>query len=367
MIKVCHLTSVHKSHDVRIFQKECTSIATAGYQVTLIAVNCCSEYKNNVNIIGIESAKINNRLIRMLSTTIKVYRKALETKSDIYHIHDPELLPFALKLKKRGAKVIYDAHEDVPLQILSKYWINKHLRRIVSNIFRQYENYAAKNLSFIVAATPSIRNRFLHKNPNTIDINNYPILSEFPTAPQWDIKKNEICYAGGITKERGIGVLIDALELTNNIYLNLAGEYAQKEFRSELRSKKGWRKVNEYGFVKREMVNKLLEKSKIGMATFQPEPNHVESQPNKIFEYMNAGIPVIASNFPLWKRLIEDNNCGVCVNSESAKEIADAIGFLLSNDNAKNMGANGMALVQSKYNWNIEKQKLFTVYNQLCG
>ena len=85
-----------------------------------------------------------------------------------------------------------------------------------------------------------------------------------------------------------------------------------------------------------------------------------------MFEYMSAGLPVIASNFPKWKNIIDETNCGICVNPLDPNEIAKAIEFFLTNpEKAKEMGQNGRKLIEKKYNWSIEEKKLNAFYSSL--
>ncbi|MDF2436731.1 MAG: glycosyl transferase [Bacteroidota bacterium] len=365
-IRICHFTSAHKPDDVRIFHKECVSLAAAGFEVFLVAANCEEKHTKGVNIVN-ATAPVSGRFTRMLNTSKIVYQKALSLNADIYHFHDPELLPYGLKLKRKGKKVIYDAHEDVPKQILGKYWINKFLRTSVATAFRIYENRIAKQLDHILTATPFIRDRFVKINARTTDINNFPLLSELGPETDWQQKQEEVCYIGGISAIRGIESLIDSLPLTNGLKLNLAGDFSPAQFREVLVSKAGWPKVNEFGFVGRNETAKIMARSKVGVVTFLPMPNHVDAQPNKMFEYMSAAIPVLGSHFPLWKEIIEKNNCGVCVDPENPQEIANALNKLIADPElSAQMGRNGRKAVVEKYNWGAEEKKIIAVYNTLA-
>ena len=174
-LKVVHLTSAHPRKDVRIFFKMCTSLARYRFNVSLIvADNKGDECFNNINIYDV--GKIENRLIRMISVPRKILKKAIFLDADLYHFHDPELIPIGIKLLRLGKKVIFDSHEDVSKQILSKQYIHKSFRKSISRIYAKYESFACKKFSGIVAATPIIRDKFLKINSNTIDINNFPDL-----------------------------------------------------------------------------------------------------------------------------------------------------------------------------------------------
>jgi glycosyltransferase involved in cell wall biosynthesis len=361
--KICHITTVHSLFDTRIFYKECLSLLKAGYDVNLIVQHDKDEIIDGVKIIALP--KVSSRKERLLKLRKLALQKAVEVDADIYHFHDPELIPVGLRLKKFGKKVIYDVHEDVPRQILSKPYLSKFSKLLISKIFEIYENYAAQKFDAIITATPFIRDRFIKLNKNTIDINNYPKLNELYSSVDWNARKNEICYIGGITKVRGIVELIKALEYIDTV-LHLAGNFESKELEKEAKSLPGWKKVKYYGFVDRKKVKEILDTVKIGIVTFLPEPNHIYSQPNKLFEYMSAGIAVVASNFTLWKEIVENGNCGICVDPLNPKEIADAINHLLNNDNmARIMGENGRTLVETKYNWENEEKKLIDLYSIL--
>lgn len=366
-IKVCHFTSAHRPDDVRIFLKECSSLAAAGFDVYLVAANCDSGVKHGVNIVGAK-APVSGRFARMLNASRIVYKKALSLDADIYHFHDPELLPYGLKLKRKGRKVIYDAHEDVPKQILGKYWISKRLRTIVAVVFRMYENYVSKRLDYILTATPFIRDRFIKVNPNCEDINNFPLLSELVAETSWAEKQNEVCYIGGISAIRGVEALMDGMEKTEGLKLNLAGDFSPESFRDTIAAKPAWDKVNEYGFVGRSETAKIMSRSKVGIVTFLPLPNHLDAQPNKMFEYMSAAIPVLASDFPLWREILVKNDCGICIDPEDPKAIADALKLFITDDKrAEQMGRNGRNAVIEKYNWTAEERKLISVYESLSG
>jgi len=362
--KICHLTSVHKEGDSRIFHKECKSLAKAGFDVNLVVAGVEDNEIDGVKIFGVEKVK-SNRLLRMTKTVNKVLAKALEINADIYHVHDPELLMIAGKLKRNGKKVIYDSHEDLPRQILEKRYIPSFARKIISKIIENLENKKAAKIDGIVTATEYINERFLKINKNSVNINNFPIIEEFDFHDNWDKKENAVCYIGSIYHTRGVFELIKSLENTD-VKIHLAGNYNSEDLREKLTKLKGWKNVIEWGFIGREKINEILKLSKAGIVTLHPTESYKVALPVKMFEYMASGIPVIASDFPLWKSIIIDAKSGVCVNPADINAIKNAIVELLHNDEkSKEMGKNGRKAVEEKYNWDIEAGKLIKFYTDL--
>jgi glycosyltransferase involved in cell wall biosynthesis len=365
-VKTTHLTTVHSRSDVRIFYKMCCSLANAGHETTMIVSDGKGQQNTcGVNIIDIGSSK--NRLDRMLNASRRMLRAALDVNADIYHLHDPELLWVALKLKRRGKRVIFDAHEDVQKQILSKdyLWINS--RKSISYAYGIYQKYCCRRLDGVVGATPSIHEMLKSFSHNTVLLSNYPLPDEIFTATCWKDKLQEVCFIGGLTEGRGAFQVVDALaNAKSDVKLNFAGSFSTPALRDALIAKPSWKHVTEWGWLSRSDVRAVLARSRIGIVTFLPEPNHTEALPNKIFEYMSAGIPVIASNFPLWRQIVEGCAAGICVDPTRPEEIALAIdALLLDTERAREYGENGRRAVQEQYNWSSEELKLLNFYTQI--
>jgi len=347
----------------------CSSLAANGYDVTLVVADGLgNEVNNGVNIVD-AGAGSGGRLSRMTRAVSRVFLQAKKLNADIYHLHDPEFVFVGLRLKRLGKKVIFDSHEDVPKQLLSKPYLNITLLRILSIAFGMLERYACSRFDGIIAATPFIRDKFLAINPHTVDINNYPMIGELDAAVPWAGKRDEICYVGGIGAIRGIREIVKACEyLLSGARLNLAGCFSEPAVEAEVKTCPGWRRVNELGFVDRHGVREVLGRSVAGLVTFLPLPNHIDAQPNKMFEYMSAGIPVIASNFPLWREIIEGNDCGICVDPLDPAAIAAAIDYVMNNpERARQMGENGRRAILEKFNWAVEEVKLKAFYQSVLS
>jgi len=359
---ITHLTSAHPRYDTRIFLKECCSLAKK-YRVNLVVADGLGdEEKDGVGIydVGVEEGRFG----RIVKTTKKVLVKALELDSDLYHLHDPELIPVGLKLKKMGKKVIFDAHEDLPKQVMAKHYLNNFTKKILSFSIAKAEIFILKKFDMVVAATPIIRDKFLAYGICSVDINNFPILDELiALKPRFD--SPTICYIGLLYETRGIREIVKAIE-NIDVKLIIAGKFFDSTFEAEIKALKGWEKVDFRGFVNRDEIKEILEASIAGLVTLHPTPSYVEAYPVKMFEYMSAGIGVIASNFPFYRAFVEEGRCGVCVDPLDSDAIKGAIVDMIADkEDTKAMGQRGKALIKKEYNWHVEEKKLLRLYEEL--
>lgn len=356
---VAHLTTVHARFDTRIYLKQCRGLARAGHQVILIVADGRgNERKDGIEIVDVGCSY--GRLRRMIAATRRVLAAARKADASLYQIHDPELLPIGQTLRGAGKRVIFDAHEDLPKQLLGKPYLHPAVRRVLARCLSIYEGSVCFKMSGIIAATPSIREKFLKINPRTIDINNFPLLGELDSAEiDWSAKRAEVAYVGGISRSRGILEAVRAIaHLQSDARLQLIGLFSDSGDEEQARGLAGWTKVDRLGFLNRLEVKNALKRAVAGLVTFLPLPNHIDAQPNKMFEYMSAGLPVIGSNFPLWRDIIEGNQCGICVDPLNPREIAHAIDYLVTHPSqAEQMGRNGQRAVKKYYNWSIEEKK----------
>ena len=359
-LRICHITSAHPRDDVRIYHKMVSSLYVEGHDVTLVV--CDGKGNKNDRIPIRDLGKFNSRATRFLFAGFWVLMNKSYYKNRILHFHDPELLVCARVLKAFGFSVIFDAHEDWPSQILTKGYLPDYTRKILSCCARSLERFILPSLNGLIAATPAIERKLGRLNDNVVCINNYPIISEF-LSPNENSDKNEVIYAGNFNLIRGFKEVCEsANHLSDGKGIAIAGSLNKVDI-GQLIGLMDHPKINYLGSLSRTSLSKRLDRSLAGIVTFLPSPNHLEAQPNKLFEYMAAGLPVIASDFPLWRAIVEDNECGLLVDPECPQEIAKAINFLAANpQEARRMGLNGRKAIEKQFNWSSESKKLSTFY-----
>jgi glycosyltransferase involved in cell wall biosynthesis len=368
--RVAHLTSEHSAMDSRILYKECCSLRRAGYQVTLVAPHTSDTEVDGVSIRAIRPPP--SRWSRISVTLAEIWRMAVKVDADLYHLHDPELLPVGLGLRCRGKAVIYDVHDDFPaLARITNYPpLRGPLLRLPSFVLRHLENIAAPFMSAIVAADETLGLRFAARNKKCSIVHNLPLSDEMaPVTPlPWNHRARAIAYIGTFTRWRGLFHMVQAMDLlpsTVDCTLFLVG--AMKDhYREQIAKVPGYQRIQVVGPLDRVGVRDILSSVRAGLSVAHPIPFVTLTWPIKIFEYMAAGIPVIASDFPLWRELLGHPPAGLFVDPLDPKSIANAIEMVLGDSSeAERMGKLGRHAVEERYNWFREEQSLLGLYQQL--
>lgn len=377
-MRIIHLSTVHTSSDVRILLKECCSLADAGFDVHYCVQSPHADTVGGVTLHSLGEPAVDKRvrhtgarLQRLLTRNIRAYRLAVSLKGDAYHVHDPELIPVALRLKRRGFQAVYDAHEDSPTHARTTTKQRPLESRVLGALWGNLEARAMAALDAFVCATPTIARRYPPER--TVLVRNYPICSELCSTEgiPYAERGNLVAYIGSISAVRASKEMVEAMGLVPaglKARLVLAGKFNSPELEANTRRLPGWQHVELLGFVPREEVVRLLGSARVGLVLCHPVQAYIASQPVKMFEYMAAGIPVVASDFPVWREILDGAGCGVLADPLDPKSIADAVRWLLEHPReAEAMGQRGREAVLARYNWQAEAAKLVALYHRLAA
>jgi glycosyltransferase involved in cell wall biosynthesis len=365
--RVAHLTSVHQAFDTRIFHKECKTLAMAGYDVTLIAPYPEGDViRDGVKLRAVTPPR--DRRERMTRTVPQVYRAAVRENADIYHFHDPELLPVSALLRMRGKRVIYDVHEDYTSTMNGKKWLPAALHGPAALAVRLCELVFSTACDRVIAVTPKIAEKF--GAAKTRVVQNFPWTHELcsPNSVPYEKREPIVVYVGWLSDVRGLREMTQAIHLLAKqmpVKLVIGGSViagAKAEF-------DGGREdglIEYLGQLNRTQVAELLARARVGLMLHHPQGNYLHGQPTKIFEYMSAGLPVLASDFPVCRRIIEPAACGLLADPLKPEAIAEALAWLLSHPaEAAVMGRNGQRAVAESYSWERESERLIATYAEL--
>lgn len=371
MYKICHMTSAHPSDDIRIFHKECVSLAKReDFEVYLVATGESRE-EAGVHVIGI-GPKPESRSERMKETTKKVYEKALALDADIYHFHDPELLPSGAKLASKGYAVIFDSHEMVKEQILIKPYLPKWSRKAIAAFYSALEGYCLKNVSGIIAPCDYHGHHpYAGRTKRAVYVNNTPKRSEFGDAFRGyhrDFTAEPVaCYVGSLAPNRGITELIDGCYQAG-IRLILAGGFETEEYRQMLEAKPSYSVVDYRGYCNREQVADIYREATVGASTILNigQYANLENLPTKVYEYMAVGLPMVMTDFPFGRKENEAYDFAELVDPSNPEDIAEKLRLLRDHpERAEELSRNGRRVFEERYNWGVDEARLYALYDDV--
>lgn len=367
--KIVHITTVHSPFDVRIFHKQCVSLAKSGYDVTLIQRGDRRETRNGVKIVALPSYR--TRLGRMTFGVLKAIRLALSERPALVHLHDVELIWGGLFLKAFGSRVVYDVHEDVVKDLEDKAYLPRWALSPLRAVVYVAEKLAVLTFDHISAATGAISRRF--PSARVTLVRNTPILNELAAAAPIAFAERppNATYLGGLADFNGPSQMVRAIGLVSShlgAKLILGGRFPNTELENEVRALDGWEHVEFIGWIDRSQIGDVFARGRCGLVVYQPSPNVLDAEPNKFFEILSAGLPLVASDFPIWRSFVEQYGCGLLVDPQDPASIADAIEFLLAHPvEAEAMGLRGRAAIENSYNWNKDCSNLLAMYDKVLG
>lgn len=372
MKKVVHLTSAHSRYDDRILWRECRSLCERGYDVTLI-VNDAQENETLDSGIKILSTGFvpRGRRQRMTTGVSKVYELGVAQDADVYHLHDPELLRIALRLKQKRKKVIFDSHEFYGEQIKSREYIPTIVRSFIAGSYHVYETYVCKRLDgVIVPALYDGKETFSGRAKRIAHVNNCPRRSEYGTTtiPAYAERKG-VCYSGGLSENRGITNLVEAGKKAGAKIL-LAGRFSSTAYEKQILDGASSDEVEYIGYINsREDVFSFYAHCAIGVGLLIDDGQYgkMEGLPTKVYEYMAAEMPVLISDFPYNRKIIEKHRFGLVANPTDVEDIAAKTTWLLEHPKeAEEMGKNGKRLLEEQFTWErAAEPELFSLYQEV--
>lgn len=368
--RICHLSTVHPADDTRVFWREAAGLAQRGFRVMLIARSDRDGMRHGVRIVALPTYR--SRIVRMSIGVTRALRLAWRARADIYHAHDPELIPALALLRLAGRRVVYDAHELLSRQVRSKRYLPRPVRRPMVGAVRALEWFVGRVVHRVVTVSEACAAVFPAGKVSIVA--NYPELATFaaPAAHRGDADRTAgqrpvvFGYLGGLTASRGAAQLVDAVRIvaaSAPVRLRIVGSISPRSLEESLRDRAGWRQVDLVGAVAHDEVAERLMDCRAGLVTFLPTPNNVIGSPNKLFEYMAMGLPVIASDFPAWREMLDGVDCALFVDPSDPAAIAAAMQQLIADpQRAIEMGAAGRAAVEERFNWGRQLDELVAAY-----
>lgn len=366
--RIVHVTAVHTAIDIRIFQKECRSLVQRGYDVHLLAPDVPAASVDGVAMVGLR--RYTSRFVRMSLGAFRAFRAARRLHADLYHFHDPELLPWGQLLRLMGRKVVFDMHEHLPGAILNKGWLPRLLRRPIALAVIVLEWMLLTGMPVIFAEDSYVKH--YSRSRKSAVVLNMPLLDELKAVRPVIQPGPTIAYFGAVSPLRGTLVLLDAVKILMDqgipVGLELIGPVPddhRREIGDRVRTYR-LERVNVRGYMEAHRGWEIVAGCTLGTALLAPIANYKESYPTKIFEYMCLGLPVLASDFPLYRTIVEDLHCGYCIDPQDPRRVAQAIKQLLDDPAlARMLGENGRVAVNARFNWVNEFRKLEGLYDAI--
>ncbi len=365
---VAVVSTVHNGQDTRVLRRTAIALAAAGHDVAYVTTDPPPPTAldgESIAVVGVD--RPDGRLDRMTRIQWQALQATIATDADVVHLHDPELLPTALVLRAMGRGVVFDLHEDLAAQVLLKDWIPSPLRPAVQALVRGVELALPRLVDEVVVADPDLAQRLMDRGVSNVTlVENHPDLSEMPAnAPPRHPR--QVVYVGGVTAARGLFTMIDAVRASREdpFRLVVGGPFPSPEVEERARQQAAGLDVEFLGWMPRAQVWDLLLSSSIGLAVLDRTPNYERAQPTKVYEYLAAGLDVIASDFPLWRRLFADIDHVRFVAPGDATALAALIRRRLSDPPDDQDRAGLRERVASTWSWSRQRAALLDVHERL--
>lgn len=363
-----HVTTAHRADDVRIFERECRSLAATGrYDVYLAAAGEIPA-DAGVTLIPLTPAP-KSRAGRFTHGPRKAFALTKAVAVDLWHFHDPELLPVAYELARSGHLVLWDAHEDYVSQFTeagAKGWVpwpaRKAVRAGTHALLKQVDKHAAG----VIAATPTIASRY--SNRRTVVVGNEARLEDFSGCrPNFDSKR--ILFTGFVGPSHLFGELVEAVRSLPQVQLAVAGREPDPQVWSAAQAILGPR-LKHLGWLDRPNLAEAISGSSLGVALYAPAPSYMrtDGSPTKVFEFAAAGLPTIGTPNPSVTRLLQESGAGFLAPGFSPSDLRAAISRALSDPGLwRDASSSALRWAVSQGGWLQSELRLLNLYAEVLG
>lgn len=369
---IVHVSSAHPWTDNRVHRRAAATAAATGYRTALVAVSTDGRTDPDWSTpdpgTGVYVRRIprRRRARRATLSVAQAVRAAWSSRAAVVHLHDPELLWAAPLLRLGRRTVVYDAHEDLPVQVAGKEYLGPFGRRLAVPI-AHLAIAAAGSMSYVVAATPSIAARF--DPTRTRVVRNLPRLRAIDGAVPVGRRARRIVYLGALNHDRGLGVLTAVAESLHRLpgwSITVAGQIDAAVDRRAFDRLVAAGSIAYAGVVDPDAARDLLLDARIGIVPLLPTAAFRTSIPTKMLEYMAAGLAVIATDVPAWRALVEGVDCVTWVPPGDPDAVLRAVqAYEDDPDLLERHGRAAKAVARDRFDWECEAPRLVAVYRQL--
>ncbi|KXO11766.1 MULTISPECIES: glycosyltransferase family 4 protein [Marinobacter] len=380
--------------DVRI-EKIAKSLRDRGHNVTIVARNLSGNSpvaeSDGLPIIRLPVIGAANSLVRKLANVpiwfnpfwIRTLNAAISgSENPVIIVRDLPLVKTALSVaKSRNVKVVLDMAEVYPYMYASARMFSKGLNLETlaksPSMAARYESKVLPKVDHTLVMIEESQDRVLNKgiDPGKVTIvSNTPPATKFSgTAHQHQGRNLRLVYVGFLTKLRGLDLLIKAASAyvkmgnePSSLKIDIVGKGSERENLINLVKELNLEQsVTVHGWLEHEQVDQLMAQANVGALTYRVCPHWNHTIPNKIFDYMLAGLPVLATEVKPIERIINETKSGLVCRDNDVRDIAEKLQILRSPETRATLGANGVSAVQSKYNWANDERRLHAVIDSL--
>jgi glycosyltransferase involved in cell wall biosynthesis len=369
-MRVCHVISGYFRNDARVFLRQCLSLKRAGYEVSIVTND--GEPDEILEGIAIVSCRLRWPRWKVLAAAKHQFMdEVVRADADVYQLHSPELLPLVKPLKRLRKAVVYDAHEDLPRHMLEKEWVPSLFRRPLGFAAEQYFSRVLKQVDEVVTPHSHVVDHLQRTVGRGTLVANFPLVQDPPSVTEaaFAARPATICYTGTVYAYSNQEATLDALSGLPGVRYRVAGQIGEAHWQA-LKQFPAAGQMEFLGRVGQAELRALYTSCVAGLAIYDYKLNlgyKLGSYgTNKVFEYMEAGLPLICTDYTLWQDIVDRYECGVCVSPGSVEEIRAAIAYVVS-DRARafRMGQNGRRAVLEEFNWTSEERKYLAVFQRI--